>query len=48
MALGIVPRPDRDGLAPTPGPIAGGGLIWLGVIVCAGVYVLWRRRTSGR
>lgn len=38
------PKPDRKGTVPTPAPVLGGGLIWLGAVVGGGVYMVIRRR----
>jgi hypothetical protein len=47
LALGDLPKfpPDR-GTVPTPGPIAGGGIVWLIAVAGAGVYLLFRRGKS--
>lgn len=44
FALGTFPKPPGGpGSAPTPGPIAGGGIVWLGVVAVAGIYMLVQR-----
>lgn len=43
-AAGTVSAVEQASPAPLPAPIAGGGLLWLGVMSVAGVYLLLRRR----
>lgn len=44
FALGDLPLPG--GPVPTPGPIAGGGIVWLITVAGAGIYLLLRRGKS--
>lgn len=43
FALGEIPPPPGRGTVPTPGPIAGGGIVWLITVAGAGIYLLLRR-----
>lgn len=44
-AMGVIPKkPDGYRTVPTPAPLAGGGVLGLGVVAGAGVYLLLRRR----
>jgi hypothetical protein len=44
-AMGVIPKKPGDyRTVPTPAPLAGGGILGLGVVAGAGVYLMLRRR----